>query len=112
MRSRWLPLAAGWLLTLVVPAQDGSGSRDAASQPESRRVPGTPAERVAAIDQEYEATIDAFSKAYEAAATDDDRAKLYREKYPKPTILFPRLLEIANTDPKDPGATSALIWIV
>ena len=92
-----------FVLGCALVAQDGAESRTAATRPL------TPAERVAAIDQEYEDAITAYSNAYEAAATPEEKEKL---RFPTPDAWHSRLFAIAKEDPKSPGAEAALEWIV
>ena len=63
--------------------------------------PLTPKEKVAAIDEEFEAAQDAFFKEYREAKTDDEKDKLFKEKYPKPDKWFPRLYEIAKASAEE-----------
>jgi hypothetical protein len=103
MKLSFIPLI-GVLAALSAPAQDTKQS------PESR--PLTPLEKVEAIDKEFDAARDEFFKAYHAAATPEEKQKLFAEKFPKAEALFPRLMEIVKADSKGEGAESALVWIV
>jgi hypothetical protein len=88
------------------------GQESAASKPASRPVPVTPAEKVAAVQAEYDEAMKAFDELYKAAKSPESRQALFAEKYPQPSKWFPRMLEIAKSDPKDPAAALALKWIV
>jgi hypothetical protein len=103
-KSFVLPLL---LLAWPSPAQEPE-SRP--TGPESR--PQTPKEQIAAIDAELQAGLKTFYAAYDAAKTDEEKSTAYKDRYPKPETWFPRLFEIARSDPKGPGAEAALIWIV
>src|SRR5262249_53072965 len=74
--------------------------------------PATPTEQYKALLKEYQEAQDAFSKAYLAAKTDEERKKLLAEKSPPLDKLAPRFLEIAEKHPKDPVAVDALFWVV
>ena len=76
------------------------------------RFRSTPAEKVAAIEAEYEDALKAFSEAYKAAKTDEEKQKISRNEYPKSEKWFPRLMEIAKAHPADPAAVKALSWVV
>jgi hypothetical protein len=104
--------AALAFLTLLCAAALSRGQESAASKPASRPVPVTPAEKVAAIEAEYEDAMKAFDKLYEQAKTPEERQALFTDKYPKASNWFPRLLEIAKANPKDAAAFKALKWIV
>ena len=60
---------------------------------------------------EYQKAMQEFSAAYRAAATDAERDKVVKEKYPR-TTFAQRFLELADRDPKSPVAIDALAWIV
>jgi AhpC/TSA family len=48
----------------------------------------------------------------EAANTDEEKEKVFSEKYPKAANWFPRLLDVAKSDAEEPVAVNALLWIV
>src|SRR5262245_16496222 len=110
MRKPLWPFVLASLLAMPLSAQDGAESRE--SRPASRPVPVTPAEKVAAIEAEYEDAMKAFDELYKQAKTPEERQALYSDKYPKVSTWFPRLLEIAKANPKDAAAFKALNWIV
>src|SRR5262249_61104509 len=56
--------------------------------------------------------VDAFSKAYAAAKTDEERKKVRAEKFPPLDKLLPRFLDLATKYPDDPVAVDALVWVV
>jgi hypothetical protein len=95
--------------TQSVPAvpltQKGGGGPEAAK-------PGTPAAEYQALVKEYSVAERAFWKAYQEA-NDEDKPKLYPEKYAKLTQeCASKLLELAEKNPKAPVAADALVWIV
>lgn len=101
--NRLLSITIACAVAAFAAAQDGD------SRPESRPE-SAPADKVAAIQQEYEAAMKAFSEAYKAADSDAAKKKISEENYPKAEKWFPRLLEIAKA--KDPAAVKALVWIL
>jgi hypothetical protein len=107
-------MRSGALLRQVVFACAGAlvaGAQDPGSRPESR-AESAPADPVAAIQQEYDDAQKAFSEAYKAADTDSAKQKIIDEKYPKAETWFPRLLEIAKANARQPLGMRALLWIV
>jgi hypothetical protein len=72
----------------------------------------TPAEQVKALQREFQDARIAFSKAYQAAKTDETRQKAIQEILPRPEKFNARFLEVAAKYPKDPAAVDALTWIV
>jgi hypothetical protein len=100
------------LLLLVLPAlraEDKPKDKPKDKLPEQAT---TPAERLKALRQEYNTTQQTFFKEYQTAKTDEERQKLFQEKYPQPAKYAPRFLELAEKNPKDPAAVEALVWIV
>jgi hypothetical protein len=74
-------------------------------------VGGTPAEQYRALVNEYQTAVRNSMKAYKAAKTDAERAKVLREQYPQPAKLAPRFLTLAEKYPKDPAALDAILWV-
>jgi hypothetical protein len=77
-----------------------------------RDKPATPQEQYKALLKQHQDAMQAFGQEYEKAKTDEERAKVYKEKYPKPDKLAARFLELAEKNPKDPVAFEALSWIL
>jgi hypothetical protein len=105
MRSTTAVLAAAILVASTARAQE----------PESRKAetkPSGPEGVIASIEEEFKVAQNEFFREYRNAKTDEEKDKLYKEKYPKPSAWFPRLFDVAKADPKGPGAEKALIWIV
>jgi hypothetical protein len=105
MRSRLAALTAAIVLAWAAPAQEPA-SRKAES------LPLTPQELIGQIEEELRAAQSAFFKQYRELKSDDEKTKLYEEKYPKPDKWFPKLYEVAKADPKGEGAALVLLWIV
>lgn len=101
------PRRAGALAPLALLALTALGP-PARAQDEPKR---TPADQVAAIENEYNAALRAFSDKYQAAKSDDERTKVVASSYPKPETFAPRMLAIAKAHPDDPAAFAALSWI-
>jgi hypothetical protein len=87
------------LLLLATPAMQ------AADDPKEK--PATPAEQYRALVKEHSQALQDFFKAY-SEASDADKKKLRKEKYPD---FGPRFLELAEKNAKDPIAVDALVWV-
>jgi hypothetical protein len=74
--------------------------------------PATPAEQYKALVKEHQDAMKAFQKAYSDAKTNEDRQKVFADKYPQPDRLAPKFLDLAEKNPKDAVAVDALVWIV
>jgi stage V sporulation protein SpoVS len=74
--------------------------------------PPTPEEQYQALLKEEADAMTAFREAYEKAQTQEEKDKVFEEKYPKPEKLAPKFLELAQKNPEDPIAVDALIWVV
>ena len=72
----------------------------------------TPQEQYKALLKEQSDAMRAFSQAYSKAKTEEERDKIFKEKYPKPDKIAPRMLELAEKNPKDPVAFDALSWLM
>jgi hypothetical protein len=82
-----------------------------AAPAEPQDKPATPAEQYQALLKEYHDAAEAFSNAYAAAKTDEERKKVVAEKAPWDRFAS-RFLELAEKNPKDPVAVDALAWVV
>jgi hypothetical protein len=67
------------------------------------------AERLAAIQKEWDDARKAFSKVYQEAKTPEEREKL---AYPDVKTLLPRVWDLVHEDSRDATALDALTWIV
>jgi hypothetical protein len=100
-----------WLVLACVPALQARDDTKDKPKPDK---PGTPAEQVKAITEEFNQAQQDFFKLYNEAKgkTDQERQKLVEEKYPRPDKYAERLMKVAEDHPKDPAAVTALIWVV
>jgi peroxiredoxin len=80
----------------------------AADQPKEQ----TPAEQYQALAKKYDDAMQAFNKAVEEAATQDEKRQLFLEKYPKPSKYAPRFLHLAEKYPDDAASLDALTWVL
>ncbi len=71
-----------------------------------------PKDRVAAVAKQFDDAMQAFSKKYGEAKTDEERQKLFESSYPKVDEYLPKMLEIAKAHPEDSAAFDALVWVV
>jgi hypothetical protein len=107
MRTTWTIALAAALLAQAGGAQE---TRQAPGEEAASR-PLTPLQQVEAVDRELDKLREEFSAKLAAATTEAEKEELF-EKYPKPDVFFPRMFEIAASDPKGAGAEAALTWIV
>jgi hypothetical protein len=95
-------------LLLVMPAlaaQDDTKKKPREDQPQP------PEEQYKALQKEYQTAQQEYSKAMRAAQTNEERQKVFADKYPKPQAFAARFLELAQKNPKSPVAVDALIWV-
>jgi thiol-disulfide isomerase/thioredoxin len=71
----------------------------------------TPAEQYQALAKKYDDAQQEFFKVYQEAKTDEEREKIYKEKYPKAESFAAEFLALAEKHPKDPAAVDALVWV-
>jgi hypothetical protein len=81
-------------------------------QDKTKDKPTTPQEQYQALLKEQSDAMQAFQKAYQQAKTQEQRNKVFEEKYPKAAKLAPKFLALAEKNPKDPVAVDALVWLV
>jgi hypothetical protein len=72
----------------------------------------TPKEQFQAVLEQYQKAQADFSQAYSKAKNNEERSKIFNEKYPKPDEYATRFLVIAEAAPDDPAAVDALVWCV
>jgi hypothetical protein len=77
----------------------------AADDPKDK--PATPAEQYQALVKEFSKAQQEFFKAYQEAS-DEEKPKMLKEKYPDFGAKF---LELAEKNAKDPVAVDALVWV-
>jgi hypothetical protein len=86
--------------------------RAADDPPGKAEKPPTPRQQYEALEGEYHKAQQEFFAAYRSAKTDEERTKIYEEKYPDRVKYVGRFLKLAEENPKDPAAIDALDWIV
>lgn len=94
------------LLLLAWPAAAGD------EKDKTQEKPATPAEQYRALIKEFQGGMQAFQKEYSAAKTNEDKQKVFAEKYPQPHKFAPKFLDLAEKNPKDAIAVDALVWIM
>jgi hypothetical protein len=102
--------AALAVLTLV--CISARGAPDDAKKTSEAQAKETPKARFQAVLDEYQKAQQEFMQAYSKAKTDEERNKLYNEKYPKPNEYADRFMAIADAAPEDPAAVDALVWCI
>src|SRR5438105_9419369 len=94
------------LITLLAfaPALRAEGSPQDKAKDTGQEVkpPDTPAQQYQALVQEYQKAYQDFLKEYQAAKTQEDKNKVYQEKYPQPAKFAPRMMDFAEKNAKDP----------
>ncbi len=71
----------------------------------------SPFEQYEAAVKDYQTAMNEFFKVYQTAKTDEERGKIYNEKYPKAENYAAIMMKIADENPKDPAAVDALVWV-
>jgi hypothetical protein len=79
------------------------------SAAEAKPAAGSRADRLAAIQKEYDDARKAFSKAYQAAKTPEEREKL---QYPDPKTWASKVWDLVHENPTDETGFAGLSWIV
>ena len=69
-----------------------------AAEEKAKGKPATPAEQYQALVKEFQDAQQAFFKDYQAAKTQEEKQKLFKEKYPQPATFAPKFLELAESD--------------
>jgi hypothetical protein len=82
-----------------------------ANQDKTKDKSMTPQEQYKALLKEQSDAMNAFEQAFAKAKTQEERDKIFKEKYPKADKIAPRMLELAEKNPKDSVAVDALIWL-
>jgi hypothetical protein len=90
------------LITLPLIAADGP------PQPDAAKV--APSETYRKILSEFQTAENDFSAAYQNAATDEARQKLFNEKYPDREKYAARMVAVAKARPDDSDAVEAVAW--
>jgi hypothetical protein len=96
----------------ALPALDDTKDKDNAKEKTRADKPRTPAEQYQAAAKDYQNAMQDFRKAYQAAKSQEERNKLFKEKYPNAQKYADQMSEIADKNPKDEAAVDALAWII
>jgi hypothetical protein len=102
--------AALAVLTLV--SISARGAPDDSKKSENSQEKSTPKARFQAVLDEYQKAQQEFSQAYSKAKNDEERNKVFAEKYPKPNDYAAKFMAVADAAPDDPAAVDALVWCV
>jgi hypothetical protein len=84
----------------------------AEDKPKDKGKPATPAEQYKALLKEHQDAMKAFQDAFKDAKTQEEKQKVFQDKYPKTDKLAPKFVELAEKNPKDPVAIDALVWVM
>ena len=101
-----------WWTGLVLAVLSTAARSDDAPKAAAARPAGKIAARFAAIRDEFEAAQTAASKAAEKGKTEFESGKIYSKLMPSVWDFSKRMVDLAATDPKDPGARDALLWVL
>lgn len=71
----------------------------------------TPLEKLRDLLKEFQQAQQAFGEVYSKAKTDEERQKVFEEKYPNTEKFAERFLKLAQDHPKDTAAIDALVWV-
>jgi hypothetical protein len=100
-----------WSVVLLAAAVVARADDAKPKDPPKDESPKTAAEQYQALEKEFlTARTDAI-KAIQAAKTDEERQKIFDEKYPKPQKYASKFLELAKKYPNDPAGFEALSWL-
>ena len=81
-------------------------------KPAEGKLSGTIAERYAAIVAEYEGARKGASIEAEKAKTQFESSKIFAKLMPDEATFSRRMVDLAATDPKEPAARDALLWVL
>jgi thiol-disulfide isomerase/thioredoxin len=101
-----------WWTGLVLAVLSTAARGDDAPKTAAARPAGTIAARFAAIRDEFEAAQTAASKAADKGKTQFESWKTFVKLMPDVAACSKRMVDLAATDPKDPGARDALLWVL
>jgi len=65
-----------------------------------------------ALAKEYDDALLAYQKAFQSAKTDDERAKVVRDKHPRTGDYAKKFMALAREHADRPAAVDALVWVV
>jgi hypothetical protein len=100
------------LLALAPALWGDDPPQDKAKGATEEKKPATPAEQYRALVEEFSKARQDFIKEYQGAKTPEDKSKILREKQPQPAKYAGKMMELAEKNPKDPVAISALMWVI
>ena len=92
------------LAVLMLACVSVRGAPVDANQTAEAQAKKSPKDQFQTVLDEYQKAQQEFSQAYSKAKTDDERSKLFNEKYPKPGEYADRVMKIAEKAPDDPAA--------
>src|SRR5262249_6759399 len=98
------------LLTLLLLWPAARAADDPKDKPDKK--PAAPTEGYQALVKEYQDKEAAFYKAYGEAKTDEEREKVFNEKYPKAQDYAKRFLKLAEDNAREPVGFDAAQWLV
>ena len=105
-----MPRIVGGILTLLL-ALPAAGAQDKDKGPDGPDKAATPAQQYQALLKEFNEQMRLYQQAVKGK-TPEEQQKLYQEKYPKRDKLAPKFVELAEKNPTDPVAVSALVWVL
>lgn len=128
MKYRWTILAASVLLTacdqpdtalkdkpatppakVIAESSPTVATENKFAEPEASATP-TPAEQYAALQERYSAAMKEFAAGAQKVKP-AERQKFYSENMPQPRDYAPEMLALAKSNPTEPFAIDALLWV-
>lgn len=100
-----------WSVVLLAAAVVARADDAKPKDPPKDEAPKTAAEQYQALMKDLMAERNEYIKAMQAAKDDDERQKIFNEKYPKPQKYAAKFLELAKKSPTEPAAFDALSWL-
>ena len=101
-----------WWTGLVLAVLSTAARGDDAPKAAAAKPAGTIAARFAALRDEFEAAQTAATQAAEKGKTQFESWKTFVKLMPDTAAFSKRMVDLAATDPKDPGARDALLWVL
>jgi tetratricopeptide (TPR) repeat protein len=100
-----------WSVVLLAAAVVARADDAKPKDPPKDETPKSAAEQYQALLKELMAERTEYMNAIRAAKDDEERQKIFNEKYPKPQKYAPKFLELAKKNPTDSTAFEALSWL-
>jgi hypothetical protein len=111
-RTILMSLIASWFATFVPTGRAGCQDAEKTTAPaRSESQPASPRARYKALVDRYEADEQRYVNAYRAAESDDERARIEKER-PSREPTARAMVRLAEEAPGDPTAIDALRWAV